>query len=51
EPCIPSILERLRTAYWRLRIKLTDLCRCCDPDCTGLVDEERFQCCLKQSLV
>ncbi|CAG7730816.1 unnamed protein product, partial [Allacma fusca] len=51
EPCIPSILERLRTAYWRLRIKLTDLFRCCDPDCTGLVDEERFQCCLKQSLV
>ncbi len=37
EPCIPAILERMRTAYWRLRVKITDLFRCCDSECTGVV--------------
>ncbi|XP_021944128.2 uncharacterized protein LOC110842654 [Folsomia candida] len=51
EPCIPSILERLRTAYFRLRIKITDQFRCCDPTCKGLISEEKFQCILNDTLV
>lgn len=41
----------MRTAYFRLRIKLTDMFRCCDPTCTGLVNEEKFQCILKDTIV
>ncbi|CAL8106536.1 unnamed protein product [Orchesella dallaii] len=50
DPCVPAILERMRTAYWRLRVKITDLFRCCDTECKGLVPEEKFRCIMNETI-